>query len=56
MPKKDTYQCAICGKTFEYNWTDEEAEEELKINFGPNMKKEECDLVCDDCYQRIFFN
>ena len=47
-----TYQCHVCKETFEEDWTEEEAEKELQENF-PGFKKEECEVVCDDCYERF---
>lgn len=26
---------------------------ELEANFGPGHKPEDCDLVCDDCYEKF---
>jgi hypothetical protein len=43
-------KCAYCHKRFRCGWSDEEAEEELKKNF-PYAAKQDCDLVCDDCYK-----
>lgn len=46
----NTYTCAVCGETFDKGWSDEEAEAELKENF-PGHAKEECAIICDDCFQ-----
>ena len=48
----DTYKCAVCGGVFEKGLTEEEAQAELKENFG-DIPVSECDIVCDDCYQEI---
>jgi DNA-directed RNA polymerase subunit RPC12/RpoP len=50
--KENEYKCAGCGEVFEKGWSDEEAENELKDNFG-DISKNECSLVCDDCYKKI---
>lgn len=49
----DTYTCAACGETFVSGWSEEEALAELKANFG-NIPKEDCSVVCDDCFKRMF--
>ena len=45
-----TYTCAICGETYEYEWSDEEALAEFKAKYG-DVPEEERDVICDDCYQ-----
>lgn len=47
----NTYTCARCGKTYEKEWSDEEALKETKVNFGVKYEKHECDVICDDCYK-----
>lgn len=49
----DKYKCAVCEEEFDKGWTGEEAEAELAENFG--VPKEECDMVCDDCYKKMGF-
>lgn len=49
-----TYICSVCGGEFEADWSEEEAEQELKENF-PGLSKNDCDLVCDDCYKKLGF-
>lgn len=51
--KPNEYQCAICKGIFEKGLTDEEAKEQLLEEFG-NYDSEDCDLVCDDCYNEHF--
>ncbi len=51
MVKK--YKCAICKEVYFYGWTEKEAENELKENFGGLISTEDCELVCDDCYKKI---
>ncbi len=46
------YTCAICGGIFEKARTDEEALEESRQIFG-DIPKEEMEIVCDDCYEKI---
>ena len=50
------YKCAKCGGIFDFQvdaeWNDEKAKEELERSFG-NILLEDCDMVCDDCYQKI---
>ena len=43
------FRCEDCGEIFDKGWTDEEALAELKQNFK-GWPADECDLVCDDCY------
>lgn len=45
------YQCASCGGVFEYGWTDDKAVMELANNF-PGIEKDDCAVICDDCYQK----
>ena len=40
----------MCNGVFESDWSDEEAKQELKENFGDNCLKKYCNIVCDDCY------
>lgn len=51
--KEDEYQCTVCHEVFKKELTDEEAKEQLKDEF-PGIEPEECDLVCDDCYKKMF--
>jgi len=50
--KPNEYICDYCKGVFEFGWSEEEAEEELKKNFG-DIQKDECVLVCDDCYKEL---
>ena len=50
--KENEYQCAMCKGIFEKGWTEEESVSELKENFG-DISKEDCDVICDDCYNAI---
>jgi rubredoxin len=48
--KNKTYQCEACHGIFEVEWTDAEAQEEMRTNFG-DIPEEKCAVICDDCYQ-----
>ena len=50
MSSDKEYVCALCGGTFDKGWSDEESVAELEKNF-PEVSKEECYVVCDDCYK-----
>jgi hypothetical protein len=50
----DKYTCALCCKTFEKGWSDEDAKAELEMTF-PDTSIDDCDLVCDDCYTLMGF-
>lgn len=50
--KENEYKCRMCGVVFEKAWSDEEAAQELKDNFG-NPSIDDCDIVCDDCYKNF---
>jgi hypothetical protein len=53
LPVADnTYECAMCGETYEKTWSDEEAIAEMNQYFG-DVPVEDCDVVCDDCFQKI---
>ena len=49
------YKCAVCEGTFlKDDFTEEEQLEELKKNY-PGFTIEDCELVCDDCYNLPYF-
>ncbi len=49
------YTCAVCEETFlKDDFTEEEQLAELNKNY-PGYTTEECELVCDDCYNLPFF-
>lgn len=48
----DTYICKMCNKEFETDWSHEEAVEEKEKIFG-DIPIEECDVVYDDCFQKL---
>ena len=47
------FKCAVCHKIFDKGLTDAEAEKQLEKEF-PGQITEDCDLVCDDCYKKMF--
>ena len=49
----EQYTCAACGKTFESEWSHEEAMAESKALFG-KFQPDELAVICDDCFQRQF--
>ena len=48
---KGEYTCAECGGRFEKAWSDEDAEKEMRENFGTHITTADCDVLCDDCYR-----
>jgi len=52
--KDNEYECALCKNIYKKKVTDEEAEKELKEQFGPNATIEDSEIVCDDCYNAMF--
>jgi hypothetical protein len=48
------YRCDACGGVFDKGWTEEEALAELAEVFL-GFDKEECAVVCDDCYKKMGF-
>jgi hypothetical protein len=51
MIKKDEYQCSVCDGIFKKGWTEEEAIQELKDEYGNIPDNEPLSIVCDDCYK-----
>ena len=48
------FTCSLCRELFAGGgWTDEEAAAEAKRNFGEGIDVSNCDIVCDDCYEKI---
>lgn len=52
--KDNKYQCSICKGVFETEW--DGAEAELDAVWGGKFKKEDCGVVCDDCYRAFMKN
>ncbi len=46
----EQYTCTMCKRTFNKGWSDEEALAERTAN---GFDHTECDLVCDDCFQKV---
>ena len=48
-------KCYQCGKPILPAPPEEEekALRELKDNFGPAWRPEDCDVFCDDCYEKF---
>ena len=43
--------CAACDKEFQNAWSDEEAAEEARANFGQDvMHRTDLVVICDTCY------
>jgi DNA-directed RNA polymerase subunit RPC12/RpoP len=51
----NSYTCESCGKTFDSDWSDEDAAAEAQENFPgiDTSNPNEAAVVCDDCYQHI---
>lgn len=48
----DTFTCARCGRTFDKDWSDEEARAEAEAAFSAAELEETSD-VCDDCHKAL---
>lgn len=46
------YRCGVCQGIFTKGWSDEEADCE-GTELWPGVPKDECVLVCDECFNRI---
>lgn len=53
MLKENEFQCAMCREVFDKGWTEEEAEEEMRDLWGDDITKEDCGIVCDDCFRKL---
>jgi len=51
-PAAKPYTCEKCGKEFEQEdgWTDADALEEMRDNFG-DLDEDDKATICDDCYK-----
>jgi len=52
MGMSNPFKCDKCGEVFNSTWTDGNALEEMRSDFG-DLSKEERAIVCDDCYKEI---
>lgn len=46
----DTFTCARCGGVFDNGWSEEKVVAEFRATFMKDYRPEECDFVCDACY------
>lgn len=51
--RTETFDCALCGGTFEKGRSDEEAEAEYQVTFTEEQKAEPRKIACEDCYREI---
>lgn len=49
----ERYICAVCGRLFDKLTSDEDALAELHEQFGKDIAIEDCDIVCDACWQKV---
>jgi hypothetical protein len=49
MSRRQTFTCAECQRTFPLA-DDEEAWKEAVRRFGPQLRRDDCKLVCGECY------
>jgi hypothetical protein len=43
----------MCGEEYEKGRSDKEAMAETRQYFGENIKAEDCEVVCDACWEEI---
>lgn len=50
--KDNEFRCANCGKVYEKDWSDEEAEDEAKEIWGVGNAStdERMSVICDSCF------
>lgn len=48
---EEAFVCSSCGGVFRKAWADAEANAERKAN---GFEEIPCDLVCDDCFKRLY--
>jgi DNA-directed RNA polymerase subunit RPC12/RpoP len=48
----EEYKCAMCGGVFEKTVAEDDALAKLYEQFGEDVAVEDCDIVCDDCWQK----
>ena len=49
----EEYKCAMCGEIFKKTISEDDALTELNEQFGEGIAVEDCDIVCDDCWQKV---
>jgi len=47
-----TFKCEACGWLFESEWSEEEAQAEMKENFSEPIPEANQAIVCDACYEK----
>ena len=47
------FTCSDCGDTFPMLISDAEAWHEALLRFGPSLKREDCRLVCVECFDQL---
>ena len=48
------FKCAICKGEFKKGLSEAEASKQLDEEFNNMFIEEECEIVCDDCYKKMF--
>lgn len=51
--QQGTFECALCHRTFETEWSDADAQAEYERAFGRTPTDEDDAVVCDDCYRGV---
>jgi hypothetical protein len=51
--KQESFRCDGCKRVLQKDWTDEEAMDEMKENYG-NIDTSDTVILCDDCV--VIFN
>lgn len=52
IEKGNLFTCELCRRTFEANWSEDEAEAESESFFG-KRPPEDLAVICDDCWLRV---
>ena len=47
------YKCAMCGGVFQGDVSTEDSLAEVKANGWEHVPKEQMDVICEDCYQKM---
>jgi len=50
----DSYQCTICKGVFIKTLSEDQEIAQLEDEFGEGWMPDDCDVVCDDCFQKYF--